>query len=209
MVLARFGPMAARFGPPKIPKYLENGPFWDKKKRSKVSQKRSLTQMIADWCGCSGKSIQPTPDVFRPINAAPSPSIVAGPRTWEPPHTHPPLLGLVPQVKGDWTSHAPAVQTRLFVQEQRLPTTKRTEGACVGTRCTKGWCWQTGDVACEGHGGWRVVDQGAQFKGNAHGATHAIAYHVPWNGTLHQTRCSGKQRAPEKKKEQQKTFFSS
>ena len=29
--LARFEPVMARFGPPKIPKCLENGLFWDKK----------------------------------------------------------------------------------------------------------------------------------------------------------------------------------
>ena len=29
--LARFEPVVARFGPRKIPKCLENGPFWDQK----------------------------------------------------------------------------------------------------------------------------------------------------------------------------------
>ena len=31
VVLARFEPVVARYGPRKVPKCLENGPFWDQK----------------------------------------------------------------------------------------------------------------------------------------------------------------------------------
>ena len=31
LFLARFELVVARFGPPRIPKCLDNGPFWDKK----------------------------------------------------------------------------------------------------------------------------------------------------------------------------------
>ena len=37
--LARFELVVARFGPPKIPKCLENGLFWDKKRVKKGSKK--------------------------------------------------------------------------------------------------------------------------------------------------------------------------
>ena len=38
--LARFEPVVARFGPRKIPKCLENGPFWDQKWIKNGSKKR-------------------------------------------------------------------------------------------------------------------------------------------------------------------------
>jgi hypothetical protein len=40
--LARFEPVVARFGPRKIPKCLENGPFWDQKWLKNGSKKPSL-----------------------------------------------------------------------------------------------------------------------------------------------------------------------
>ena len=40
VLLARFEPVVTRFGPWKIPKCLENGPFWDQKWVKKGSKKR-------------------------------------------------------------------------------------------------------------------------------------------------------------------------
>ena len=39
--LGRFEPVVARFGPWKIPKYLENGPFWDQQCVKNGSKMRS------------------------------------------------------------------------------------------------------------------------------------------------------------------------
>ena len=42
VVLARFEPVVALYGPLKSPKCLENGPFWDQKWVKKGSQTRFL-----------------------------------------------------------------------------------------------------------------------------------------------------------------------
>ena len=51
--LARFE-LLAHFGPPKIPKCLENGLFWDKNE-SKMGQKCVFPKMILDHLGCLNK----------------------------------------------------------------------------------------------------------------------------------------------------------
>ena len=56
--LGRFEPVVARFGPWKIPKCLENGPFGDQQwvqNGSKMGQKRDFPKMILDHLGCSNK----------------------------------------------------------------------------------------------------------------------------------------------------------
>ena len=55
MFLARFEPMVTCFGPWKIPKCLEKGPFWDQKKGLKMGQKRVFLKVIVDHLGCSNK----------------------------------------------------------------------------------------------------------------------------------------------------------
>ena len=52
--LACFEHMVARFGPPKIPKCLEYGLFWDKK-WVKMGQKCVFPKMILDHLGCLDK----------------------------------------------------------------------------------------------------------------------------------------------------------
>ena len=52
--LARFELVVARFGPPKIPKCLENGLFWTKN-GSKMGQKCVFPKMILDHLGCINK----------------------------------------------------------------------------------------------------------------------------------------------------------
>ena len=42
--LARFELVMARFGPPKIPKCIENGPFWDKKMGQKNGSKMCFSK---------------------------------------------------------------------------------------------------------------------------------------------------------------------
>ena len=50
--LDRFELVVAHFGPPKIPKCLENGLFWDQK-GSKMGQKRIFSNLILDHLGCT------------------------------------------------------------------------------------------------------------------------------------------------------------
>ena len=52
--LAHFEPVVTRFGPWKIPKCLENGPFWDQK-WVKMGQNRVFPKVILDHLGCSHK----------------------------------------------------------------------------------------------------------------------------------------------------------
>ena len=54
VVLAHFEPLATSFGPWKIPKCLENGPFWDPK-WAKNGSKRVFPKVIPDHLGCSNK----------------------------------------------------------------------------------------------------------------------------------------------------------
>ena len=56
--LARFEPVVARFGPWKIPKCLENGPFWDQKWVKNRSKTR-FPKVIPDHLGCSNKWFEP------------------------------------------------------------------------------------------------------------------------------------------------------
>ena len=50
--LDRFELVVAHFGPPKIPKCLDNGLFWDKN-GSKMGQKRIFPNLILDHLGCT------------------------------------------------------------------------------------------------------------------------------------------------------------
>ena len=50
--LDRFELVVAHFGPPKIPKCLENGLFWDQN-GSKMGQKRIFPKVILDHLGCT------------------------------------------------------------------------------------------------------------------------------------------------------------
>ena len=50
--LDRFELVVAHFGPPKIPKCLENGPFWDQN-GSKMGQKHIFQKLIVDHVGCT------------------------------------------------------------------------------------------------------------------------------------------------------------
>ena len=52
--LAHFEPMGTRFGPWKIPKCLEKGPFWDQN-GSKTGHKRAFPNVILDHWGCTTK----------------------------------------------------------------------------------------------------------------------------------------------------------
>ena len=48
--------VVAHFGPPKIPKCLENGLFWDQKwvkNGSKMGRKRIFPNLILDHLGCT------------------------------------------------------------------------------------------------------------------------------------------------------------
>ena len=54
VVLAHFEPVATGFGSWKIPKCLENGPFWDQK-WVKMGQKRVFPKVIPDHLRCSNK----------------------------------------------------------------------------------------------------------------------------------------------------------
>ena len=56
--LARFEPVVMRFGQYKIPKCLENAPFWDKN-GSKTGQKRGFPKVILEHLGCSNKLLKP------------------------------------------------------------------------------------------------------------------------------------------------------
>ena len=50
--LDRFELVVAHFGPPKIPKCLDNGLFWDKN-GSKMGQNRIFPNLILDHLGCT------------------------------------------------------------------------------------------------------------------------------------------------------------
>ena len=50
--LDRFDLVVAHFGPPKIPKCLENGLFWDQN-GSQMGQKRIFPYLILDHLGCT------------------------------------------------------------------------------------------------------------------------------------------------------------
>ena len=52
--LARFELVVAHCGPPKIPKCLENGLFWDKN-GSKMGEKWVFPEMILHHLGCTNK----------------------------------------------------------------------------------------------------------------------------------------------------------
>ena len=52
VILDRFELVVAHFGPPKIPKCLENGLFRDQN-GSKMGQKRIFPKIILDHLGCS------------------------------------------------------------------------------------------------------------------------------------------------------------
>ena len=52
--LARFEPMVTCFGPWKIPKCLEKGPFWGQE-RVKNGSKTRFSKIIVDDFGCSNK----------------------------------------------------------------------------------------------------------------------------------------------------------
>ena len=52
--LAHVVPVVTRFGPWKIPKCLENGPFWDQKWVINGSKTR-FPKVIMDHLGCSNK----------------------------------------------------------------------------------------------------------------------------------------------------------
>ena len=56
--LGRFEPVVVRYGPRKIPKCLENGPFWDQK-WVKNGGKRVFPKVILDHSGCSNKWFGP------------------------------------------------------------------------------------------------------------------------------------------------------
>ena len=45
--------VVAHFGPPKIPKCLENGLFWDQKLGPKMGQKCIFPNLILDHLGCT------------------------------------------------------------------------------------------------------------------------------------------------------------
>ena len=58
VLFARFELMVAHFGPPKIPKCLENGSFGDQKwvkNGSKMGQKCVVPKMILDHLECVNK----------------------------------------------------------------------------------------------------------------------------------------------------------
>ena len=55
--LAHFEPVVARYGPWKIPKCLESGPFWDQK-WVKNGSKRVFPKMIPDHLGCSNRCFE-------------------------------------------------------------------------------------------------------------------------------------------------------
>ena len=50
--LEHFQLVVAHFGPPKIPKCLENGLFWDQN-GSKMGQKRIFPKVILNHLGCT------------------------------------------------------------------------------------------------------------------------------------------------------------
>ena len=52
--LGHFEPVVARFGPWKIPKCLENGPFWDQQ-WVKNGSKTRFSKVISDHLGCSNE----------------------------------------------------------------------------------------------------------------------------------------------------------
>ena len=58
MFLAHFEPEITRFGPWKIPKCLEKGPFWEQK-WVKMGQKRVFPKVILDHWGCTNKFFEP------------------------------------------------------------------------------------------------------------------------------------------------------
>ena len=68
--LARFELVVARFGPPRIPKCLEVGLFWDKN-GSKKGQKCVFQKMILDHLGCLNKQNKPN---LRPLQAILAPT---------------------------------------------------------------------------------------------------------------------------------------
>ena len=63
VVLAHFQPVATGFSSLKLPKCLENGPFWDQK-WVKMSQKRVFPKVIPDHLGCSNKWFLPVLSPF-------------------------------------------------------------------------------------------------------------------------------------------------
>ena len=74
VVLACFEPVVARFGPWKIPKCLENGPFWDQN-GSKMGQKRIFPKVIVDHLGCSNRCFQRILSPFGRVLAHGNPNI--------------------------------------------------------------------------------------------------------------------------------------
>ena len=54
VVLARFEPVVTRFGPRKILKRLQKGPFWDQK-WVKMGRKCVFPKAIVDRLGCTKK----------------------------------------------------------------------------------------------------------------------------------------------------------
>ena len=54
VVLAHFEPVETGFGSWKLPKCLENGPFWDQKWVKNGSKTRFI-KVIPDHLGCSNK----------------------------------------------------------------------------------------------------------------------------------------------------------
>ena len=58
VILAHFEPLLTRFGPWKIPKCLESGPYWDQK-WVKNGSKRVFPKVIPDHLGCSNKCLEP------------------------------------------------------------------------------------------------------------------------------------------------------
>ena len=64
--LACFELLVARFGPPKIPKRLENGLFWDQKITQKLGKKCVFSKMIVDHLGGLNKWNEPIASHFGP-----------------------------------------------------------------------------------------------------------------------------------------------
>ena len=59
----------ARFGPWKIPKCLENGPFWDKEWVKNGVKKRIFPKVMLDHLGCSNKWFWPILSPWRRVLA--------------------------------------------------------------------------------------------------------------------------------------------
>ena len=92
--LARFELVVARFGPPKIPKCLENGLFRDKKNGSKMGQKCVFPKMILYHLGCTNKWNEPTKwlkNGSKPWFSKNDPSPIVVPKRMNTAHFEPPL----------------------------------------------------------------------------------------------------------------------